>query len=151
MSDAPIDELKAIAHPVRFSILQSLAAGERNVGEIEAVTGIGQPSLSQQLAVLRNAGLVQTRKEAKLVYYQLDHGRLESLSDAIDQAQQGYTPGAAWCCPLLEQPRSGCKHDSLLANTQNACALVSESLVWGRASTAFFEPDFRRPSRLSMV
>ena len=33
--DAPIEELKALAHPLRFRILQSLADGERNVGEIE--------------------------------------------------------------------------------------------------------------------
>lgn len=69
--DDLIEALKALAHPVRWRILAALVAGERNVGEIEAATGIGQPGLSQQLGVLRKAGLVATRKEAKLVFYAL--------------------------------------------------------------------------------
>ena len=67
--DDLIESLKALAHPVRWRVLCALATGERNVGEIEAATGIGQPGLSQQLGVLRKAGLVTTRKEAKLVFY----------------------------------------------------------------------------------
>jgi DNA-binding transcriptional ArsR family regulator len=67
--DDLIETLKALAHPLRWRILTALIAGEHNVGEIEAATGIGQPGLSQQLGVLRKAGLVSTRKEAKLVFY----------------------------------------------------------------------------------
>ena len=67
--DDLIEALKALAHPLRWRILTTLARGERNVGEIEQSTGIGQPGLSQQLGVLRKAGLVDTRKDAKLVYY----------------------------------------------------------------------------------
>jgi DNA-binding transcriptional ArsR family regulator len=67
--DALIEALKALGHPLRWRILCALAPGERNVGEIEAATGIGQPGLSQQLGVLRKADLVTTRKEAKLVFY----------------------------------------------------------------------------------
>jgi len=67
--DDLIEALKALAHPLRWRVLCALATGERNVGEIEAATGIGQPGLSQQLGVLRKAGLVTTRKEAKLVFY----------------------------------------------------------------------------------
>ncbi|WP_100259818.1 ArsR/SmtB family transcription factor [Qipengyuania seohaensis] len=81
--DAPIEELKAIAHPLRFRILQILKGGELNVGEIEQYSGIGQPALSQQLGVLRKAGLVETRKEAKLVYYSLDASRLAELGELI--------------------------------------------------------------------
>ena len=54
--------LRALAHPVRLTILGSLRGCERAVGEIEAITGIGQPGLSQQLAVLRKANLVLTRR-----------------------------------------------------------------------------------------
>lgn len=75
-----VEALKAVAHPVRFRILRALSGKERNVGEIDAVAQIGQPTLSQQLAVLRNAGLVQTRKEAKLVFYRLDEETLAELS-----------------------------------------------------------------------
>lgn len=80
---AVIEELKAIAHPLRFQILQALRGGELNVGEIEQTCGIGQPSLSQQLGVLRRSGLVGTRKDAKLVFYSLDLERLSELGALI--------------------------------------------------------------------
>lgn len=83
MDDAAIERLKAIAHPARFSILNALRAGESNVGEIEAATGITQPALSQQLSVLRHAGLVSTRREAKLVFYTLDGAVLAELAQAM--------------------------------------------------------------------
>ncbi|TWJ06630.1 ArsR/SmtB family transcription factor [Altererythrobacter ishigakiensis] len=81
--DAPIEELKAIAHPLRFQIVQLLRGGELNVGEIETASGIGQPALSQQLGVLRKAELVETRKDAKLVYYTLNEDRLVELGTLI--------------------------------------------------------------------
>lgn len=83
MSDDVIEELKALAHPLRLRILEVLREGERNVGEIEDAAGIGQPALSQQLGVLRKAGLVETRKEAKLVYYRLDEDQIGKLADLI--------------------------------------------------------------------
>lgn len=81
--DALIEQFKAIAHPLRLRILESLAVTERNVGEIENATGIGQPALSQQLGVLRKAGLVETRKEAKLVFYRLAPAELGALSAVL--------------------------------------------------------------------
>lgn len=65
------DKLKIFAQPQRLMILSCLLGSERNVAEIGETTGIGQPALSQQLAELRRAELVTTRKEAKLVYYSL--------------------------------------------------------------------------------
>jgi DNA-binding transcriptional ArsR family regulator len=65
------EKIKIFAQPQRLMILSCLLRGERNVGEIADVTGIGQPALSQQLAELRRADLVQTRKEAKQVRYRL--------------------------------------------------------------------------------
>jgi len=81
--DPPIDELKAIAHPLRFRILQLLKEGEMNVGELDQASGIGQPSLSQQLGILRKANLVETRKEAKLVFYSANIERLEQIGAMI--------------------------------------------------------------------
>lgn len=89
--DALIEALKALAHPLRWRILTALAAGERNVGDIEQATGIGQPGLSQQLGVLRKAGLVATRKEAKLVFYALAAEDLAGVTAALAQL----VPGAA--------------------------------------------------------
>lgn len=100
----PIDALKAMAHPLRFRILESLKGGERNVGEIEDATGITQPALSQQLAVLRSAKLVTTRKEAKLVFYKLAKDELAALANAVgtlagvsaaDRPARRPVPGAA--------------------------------------------------------
>lgn len=81
--DELIEALKAIAHPLRFRILAVLATGERNVGEIEQVTGITQPGLSQQLSVLRKAGLVDTRKEAKLVFYAVAAPQVGAVTTAL--------------------------------------------------------------------
>ncbi|WP_228727383.1 ArsR/SmtB family transcription factor [Novosphingobium aureum] len=83
MAEAPIDLIKAIGHPLRYAILCCVAQGERNVGEIEALTGIGQPTLSQQLSVLRNAGLVTARREAKLVFYEVENSALAQVCGAF--------------------------------------------------------------------
>lgn len=78
-----VEALKATAHPLRLRILTVLQAGELNVGDIETASGIGQPALSQQLGVLRKAGLVSTRKDAKLVYYRLAQDRLTAIAGAM--------------------------------------------------------------------
>ena len=61
--------LKALANRDHLLLLCQLVDGERNVGELEELLGIVQPTLSQQLAVLRREGLVDTRREGKQVYY----------------------------------------------------------------------------------
>lgn len=81
--DALIEALKALAHPLRFQILEALRSGELNVGEIEQRCDIGQPALSQQLGVLRRAGLVETRKSAKLVFYSRNQQRLAELGALV--------------------------------------------------------------------
>ena len=63
--------LKALANADRLMLLCQLAQGELNVGELEARTGISQPTLSQQLAVLRREELVETRRDGKQVYYRI--------------------------------------------------------------------------------
>ncbi len=65
------EKLKSYAQPQRLMILSRLLDGEHTVGDIEEATGIGQPALSQQLAELRRAALVQTRRAVKQVYYRL--------------------------------------------------------------------------------
>jgi len=63
--------LRAMANENRLMILCLLAEGERSVGEIEAMTGARQPTVSQQLARLRADGLVESRREGKAIYYSL--------------------------------------------------------------------------------
>src|SRR3546814_6247043 len=78
-----VDALKALAHPVRLRIMRALTGAERNVGEIDEAAQVGQPTLSQQLAVLRNAGLVKTRKDAKLVYYRRSEEHTSELQSLM--------------------------------------------------------------------
>lgn len=63
--------LKGLANENRLVILCALAEGERNVGDLENVLGIRQPTLSQQLARLRSDGMVATRRDKKQIYYSL--------------------------------------------------------------------------------
>lgn len=76
--------LKALAHPARMMICCQLRDREMSVGEIEAVLDIRQPRLSRELAKLREEGLVETRRQSKLVFYTLSSkGRVRSMVDAI--------------------------------------------------------------------
>ena len=63
--------LKTLGNPDRLLLLCQLAQGERHVSELEELLGITQPTLSQQLAVLRREGLVDTRREGKQIYYRI--------------------------------------------------------------------------------
>ena len=63
--------MKALSNPDRLLLLCQLTEGEKRVGELEELVGIGQPTLSQQLGVLREEGLVSTRREGKNIYYQI--------------------------------------------------------------------------------
>lgn len=103
------DKLKVYAQPQRLMILSCLLHGERNVAEIGDATGIGQPALSQQLAELRRAELVSTRKEAKLVYYALaDEGvglcvqSMEVIFGSNDRTVPRNTPAPSARKPLTD-------------------------------------------------
>lgn len=61
--------LRALANEDRLLLLCQLSQGEHAVGELEAELDIRQPTLSQQLGVLRKEGLVNTRREGKYIYY----------------------------------------------------------------------------------
>lgn len=63
--------MKVLANRDRLMILCQLAQGEKRVGELEDILGIVQPTLSQQLTVLREEALVTTRREGKNIYYEL--------------------------------------------------------------------------------
>jgi ArsR family transcriptional regulator len=80
----PLSEIKAalfkaLAHPARIRVLELLAEGERSVGEIQPLVGIESSHLSQQLAVLRRAALVSTRKEGSSVIYAIRDPQLVEL------------------------------------------------------------------------
>ena len=63
--------LKVMANPNRLVILCQLAEGEKAVGELESVVGLSQSALSQHLSVLRQQGVVITRRSAQSIFYSL--------------------------------------------------------------------------------
>lgn len=63
--------LKLLANQDRLMVVCALVDGEKSVRELEDALGIRQPGLSQQLAGLREAGLIQGRKEGKHIFYHL--------------------------------------------------------------------------------
>ena len=65
------DFLKALANPDRLMILCMISDRELSVGELEAMLGLRQPTLSQQLARLREDQLVSTRRAGKQIFYRL--------------------------------------------------------------------------------
>lgn len=84
LADEACDLLKALAHPARMMICCKLREGELSVSELEAAIGVQQPRLSRELAKLRSEGLVETRREAKSIYYRLpEDSRGAAMLDAI--------------------------------------------------------------------
>lgn|GEM_PF-405009 len=86
--------LRALAHPLRLAILRALVAGERPVAGIEAQSAITQPALSQQLAILRQAGLVRTRRAARQVFYRTDGAALEQATRLLTSLSSPAPPAA---------------------------------------------------------
>ena len=82
--------LKALASEPRLAVVCSLVGGEQSVGEINARVSLSQSALSQHLAVLRAAGVVETRRASQTIYYSLAPGPAEEILAAL------YT---AYCAP----------------------------------------------------
>lgn len=83
--ESSAEVLRVLGHETRLRLLLLLAAGEHAVSEIDAVSGIGQPGLSQQLAILRKAHLVTTRRAAKQVYYRVAPDALQRTASLLAQ------------------------------------------------------------------
>ena len=75
--------MKVLANPDRLMLLCQLASSEMSVGELEAGLGIPQPTLSQQLTVLRDEELVDTRRDGKYVYYRVRKGPALAVLKAL--------------------------------------------------------------------
>ncbi len=80
--------LKALAHPARLQILDTLRAGPECVCHLEALLGLRQAYVSQQLARLREAGLVVDHKEGLNVFYQVKDPQIFELIDQIRSVAQ---------------------------------------------------------------
>ena len=81
LSQFKAEFFKALAHPLRIRILDSLREGELGVNELCARLKVEQSNLSQQLAVLRSRNLVAGRKEGNNVYYSVRDREIFRLLD----------------------------------------------------------------------
>ncbi len=75
--------MKALGNESRLMILCILAEGERSVGELNTMVPLSQSALSQQLARLRQQGLVDTRRESQTIYYSLSSGPADRVINLL--------------------------------------------------------------------
>jgi DNA-binding transcriptional ArsR family regulator len=77
--------MKVMANPDRLLLLCQLSQGEKAVGELEDILEINQPTLSQQLTVLRDEGLVKTRRDGKRIYYSIASAKAMAVMQVLYQ------------------------------------------------------------------
>ena len=75
--------LKTLANRNRLLILCTLAEGEASVSELNARVELSQPALSQHLGVLRQSGIVRSRREAQTIYYSLSESSALALIQTL--------------------------------------------------------------------
>jgi DNA-binding transcriptional ArsR family regulator len=97
---------KILMHPARLAILSVLRSGEECVCHMEALLGYRQAYISQQLSVLREAGLVQDRRDGWNIYYRVVRPEIYLVLDQAEQitgagagfpALNPYAPGSCPC------------------------------------------------------
>ena len=81
--------LRVLSNPKRLLILCYLSDGELSVQQLQVATGLGQSTVSQQLAIMRGEKLVAARREAQSVYYSLESGEVFAI---IGTLQSLYAP-----------------------------------------------------------
>lgn len=76
---AKAELFRTLGHPIRIRVLEVLVDGEQSVGELARLLDLDLPQLSQQLAVLRNAHVVTTRRERSTIFYRVTDPRMSQL------------------------------------------------------------------------
>lgn len=74
---------KTLANPIRLAILHSLRDKEKTVNELAMLLGIRQSNLSQHLAVLRQRGIVKTRKQGASIFYRVFNPKINQACDIV--------------------------------------------------------------------
>jgi ArsR family transcriptional regulator len=86
--DAAALGFRALSDPTRLAILGNLSGGERCVCDIQTDLDLSQPLLSFHLRVLREAGLVRSRKAGRWAYYAIEPAGLKVLQQQLEQLHQ---------------------------------------------------------------
>ncbi len=89
MVEQQVQLFKLLSHPARIAILDILRNGEECVCHMEATLGYRQAYLSQQLALLREAGIIQDRRVGWNIYYQIAQPQILSILDSVGQLTGG--------------------------------------------------------------
>jgi len=74
---------KTLANPIRLAILHSLRDGEKSVNELTATLGISQSNLSQHLALMRQKGILKTRKQGTSIFYCVTNPKINQACDMV--------------------------------------------------------------------
>jgi DNA-binding transcriptional ArsR family regulator len=82
--DAVDEELRALAHPARRQIVRLCVTAEHSAGELSRRVGLRQPTTSQHLQVLRDAGLLVVRAQGNQRFYRVDFERLARVRAVLD-------------------------------------------------------------------
>lgn len=90
MTDPQLYKLHAsichtLAHPKRLEIIDQLRLREMSVTELAEALGISQANLSQHLAIMRQKGIVTTRREGLSIYYRLSNPKITQACDLMRQ------------------------------------------------------------------
>jgi DNA-binding transcriptional ArsR family regulator len=94
---------QALADPSRRAIFEALTRGETAVKDLTARFDISQPAVSQHLATLKEAGLVNARREGRCVYYRVEPRGMKPLIDWIAHYRVFWTERVARLERLLEK------------------------------------------------
>lgn len=106
--------LKALSHPARLAILNILRNGEQCVCHLEATLGLRQAYISQQLMILKNVGLVESRRDGLNLYYRVIKSEIFTVLDAVRVAT-----GTTVELPVHRHANTECPCPKCNINTSN--------------------------------
>lgn len=97
------DFFQTLADVNRLRIVRFIGEGQRSVSEIVAATGLSQPLVSHHLRVLRDQGILETRREGPFVYHKLKDGRVADILGLSAEIVAGFAGNEkirqTFCCP----------------------------------------------------
>jgi len=83
LAEHAADVLKAVAHPVRLQIVELLANGEMCVGDIVEALGEKQAITSQQLTMMKDKGILASRRDGAKVYYRIENKNVIKVLNCV--------------------------------------------------------------------
>lgn len=115
------DALRALGHPDRLRIVQSLAAREACVCELVDELGLRQPAISQHLSVLKRAGLVRSRRDGSFVRYRLAGQLPARLLAAVGiSVPEGLLDASGRCGQACPSGRASRAQEAVLAEAMDS-------------------------------